>query len=40
MRLRDGEEKADIIIAVLENKNTGIYDGIFNRLTKACKKVK
>lgn len=36
-RLREGEKKADIIIAVAPEKQDGIMVGVMNRLTKACK---
>ena len=36
-KLREGEEKADIIIAIEPNGENGIYDGILNRLRRACK---
>ena len=34
--LREGEEVADIIIAIEPDGNNGIYDGILNRLRRAC----
>ncbi len=35
-KLREGESKADLIIAVTPSKNDGIMKGVLNRLTKAC----
>lgn len=35
-KLREGEGKADLIIAVTPSKNDGIMKGVLNRLTKAC----
>ncbi len=35
LKLREGENIADILIAVTERKSGGVYDGIFNRLDKA-----
>ena len=35
-KLREGESKADLIIAVMPSKNDGIMKGVLNRLTKAC----
>ena len=35
LKLREGEEIADVLIAVTERKTGGVYDGIFNRLDKA-----
>ena len=36
-KLREGEEKADIIIAIEPNGSNGIYEGILNRLRRACR---
>lgn len=38
LRLREGEEAADIIIGVLPEKRDGIMAGVINRFTKACAK--
>ena len=38
-RLRQGEDIADLIIAIKDDAIGGIYDGLFNRLDKACKKM-
>ena len=35
-KLREGEEIADIIIAIEPDGDKGIYDGILNRLRRAC----
>ena len=35
-RLREGEKKADIIIAVAPEDKSGVMVGVMNRLTKAC----
>lgn len=36
-RLREGESKADLIIAISPSQKDGIMKGVINRLTKACK---
>ncbi|MBE5756702.1 MAG: threonylcarbamoyl-AMP synthase [Clostridiales bacterium] len=36
-KLREGEEKADIIIAIEPAYNGGVYEGVLNRLRRACK---
>lgn len=36
-KLREGESKAQLIIAVAPNKQDGIMAGVMNRLEKACK---
>ncbi len=38
LKLREGEEVAQMIIAVSPRKQSGIMKGVMNRLTKACKK--
>lgn len=35
-KLREGEEKCDLIIAVAPQKQDGVMVGVMNRLTKAC----
>lgn len=37
LRLREGEKKAQVIIAVAPEKRDGIMAGVMNRLTKACR---
>ena len=37
-KLREGEEKAELIIAVAPEKQDGIMVGVMNRLSKACAK--
>ncbi len=36
-RLREGEQCADLIIAIAPRRQTGIMTGVINRLSKACK---
>lgn len=36
-KLREGEEKAQMIIAIAPRKQDGVMTGVMNRLTKACK---
>ena len=38
-KLREGEKKAQLIIAIAPQKQDGIMAGVMNRLAKACKKV-
>ncbi len=38
-KLREGEQLADVIIAVAPEKRDGIMTGVMNRLTKACGKI-
>ena len=35
-RLREGEEKADLIIGIMPKGEGGVFDGVKNRLRKAC----
>ena len=37
LKLREGENKADVIIAIAPEKKGGVMAGVMNRLTKACK---
>ncbi len=39
LKLRDGEKKAQLIIAVAPKEQDGVMKGVMNRLTKACKDV-
>lgn len=39
LKLREGENKAQLIIAVAPKKQDGVMKGVMNRLTKACKDV-
>ena len=34
--LREGEEKAELIIAIAPEKQDGVMVGVMNRLSKAC----
>ena len=36
-KLREGEKKAELIIAISPEKQDGVMAGVMNRLTKACK---
>ena len=36
-KLREGEEKARLIIAVAPENQNGVMEGVMNRLSKACK---
>lgn len=36
-KLREGEKKADLIIAIAPEKQDGVMVGVMNRLTKACR---
>lgn len=36
-KLREGEEKAQLIIAIAPEDESGVMKGVMNRLTKACK---
>lgn len=36
-KLREGEKKAELIIAIVPEKQDGVMTGVINRLTKACK---
>jgi len=38
-RLREAEKVADLLIAIKDGASGGVYDGLFNRLDKACKKI-
>lgn len=38
-RLREAEKVATLLIAIKDGASGGVYDGLFNRLDKACKKI-
>lgn len=38
LKLREGENKAQLIIAIAPQKQDGVMKGVMNRLTKACKR--